>query len=98
MWRSLPMARTTTSPEFNPTRMRIVTPFAAHAVRVARHRRLHPKRRVACSKRVILVRNRCAEQRHDPVAHHPVHGALVPVDGLHHVLDDGVEELARLLW
>src|SRR5262249_45533096 len=38
-----------------------------------------------------------AEQRHDAVAHHLVDGALVPVDRLHHVLEDGIEELARLL-
>jgi hypothetical protein len=38
-----------------------------------------------------------AEEGHDPVAHHLVHGALVTMYRLHHVLEDGVEELARLL-
>ena len=46
---------------------------------------------------MILMGERGAEERHDPVAHHLVDGALVAVDRLHHVLEDGVEELARLL-
>jgi hypothetical protein len=33
---------------------------------------------------VILVGQRCAEQRHDPIAHHLVDGAFIAVDGLHH--------------
>ena len=68
-----------------------------HARGVSLHRLLHPQRGVARAHRVILVRQRGAEQRHDPVAHHLVHRALVPVDGLHHVLDDGVEQLAGVL-
>ena len=44
------------------------------------------------------MRERCAEQRHDPVAHDLVDRALVPVDRLHHPLEHRVEELARLLW
>ena len=98
MCRSLPMARTTTSPEFSPTRMRTATPCArAHALGVPLHRLLHPERRVARPHGVILVGERRAEERHDAVAHHLVHGALVAVDRLHHVLEHGVEELARLL-
>jgi hypothetical protein len=46
---------------------------------------------------VILVCERRAEERHDAVAHHLVDGALVVVDGLHHQLEDGVQDLARLL-
>ena len=46
---------------------------------------------------MVLVGDRRAEQRHDPVAHHLVDGALVAVDGLHHPLEDRVEELPRLL-
>src|SRR5262249_17938004 len=34
---------------------------------------------------------------HDAVPHDLVDGALVAVDGLHHPLQDGVEQLARLL-
>ena len=46
---------------------------------------------------MVLVGERRAEQRHDAVAHHLVDRALVAVDGLHHPLEDGIEELARLL-
>ena len=69
----------------------------SHALGVPLHRLLHPERRIARAHRVVLVRQGRAEERHDPVAHDLVHGALVAVDGLHHVLEHGVEELARLL-
>jgi hypothetical protein len=46
---------------------------------------------------VILVGQRGAEEGHDAVAHHLVHGALVAVDGLHHQLENGIQELVRLL-
>ena len=92
------MARTTTSPELSPTRIWIGTPVRAEdPLRVLRDRLLHPERRVARAHRVVLVGERRAEERHDPVAHHLVHRALVAVDGLHHPLEHGVEELARLL-
>jgi hypothetical protein len=74
-----------------------------HAVRasrllgVARHRLLHPERRVARPHGVILVGQRGAEERHDPVAHDLVDRALVAMHGLHHAFEDGVEELARVL-
>ena len=67
------------------------------ALGMALHPLLHAQRRVAGAHGVILVGEGRAEQRHDPVAHHLVDGALVVVDGLHHVLEDRVEELARLL-
>ncbi len=70
---------------------------ARDAGRVASHGVLHPERRVARPHGVILVCERGAEQGHDPVAHDLVHRPLVPVDGLHHPLQDGVEKLARLL-
>jgi hypothetical protein len=38
---------------------------------------------VASAHRMVLVGYRRAEQRHDPVAHHLVHGALVAVDRFH---------------
>ena len=92
------MERTTTSPELRPTRIWIGTPSTVRTpVGVSLHRLLHPQRGVAGAHRVVLVRQRRAEQRHDPVAHHLVDGALVAVDGLHHVLEHGVEELAGLL-
>ena len=46
---------------------------------------------------MIFVGKWRTEERHDPVAHHLVHGALVAVDGLHHPFEYGVENLARLL-
>src|SRR5215813_6166448 len=40
---------------------------------------------------------RRAEQRHDPITHHLVHRALVPVHRVHHQLEHRVENLSRLL-
>ena len=58
---------------------------------------LHVERRVARADGVVLVGDRRAEERHDPVAHHLVHRALVAVDRGHHVLEHRVQELPRLL-
>jgi hypothetical protein len=46
---------------------------------------------------VVFVGHRRAEERHDPVPHDLVHGPLVAVDGLHHPLEDGVEQGPGLL-
>jgi hypothetical protein len=46
---------------------------------------------------MVLVGERRAEQRHDPVAHDLVDGALVAMHSFHHPLEDGVEEFPRLL-
>ena len=46
---------------------------------------------------MVLVGHGRAEERHDPVAHDLVDGALVAVDGLHHPLEDRIEELPGLL-
>ena len=47
---------------------------------------------------MILVGERRAEEGHDPVAHNPVHGALVAVDRLDHAFEHRVEEeLLRIL-
>ena len=46
---------------------------------------------------MILVGERRAEQRHDPVAHHLVDRALVVMHRLHHAFEHGIEDLARLL-
>jgi len=70
---------------------------ATHVLGVALHGLLHAKGGVARTHRVVLVGKRRAEQRHDPVAHHLVDGALVAVHGFHHQLEHGVEYLARLL-
>ena len=60
-------------------------------------RLLHPEARIARPHRVILVRQWRAEQGHDAVAHHLIDRALVVVDGVHHVREDRVQDLARLL-
>ena len=46
---------------------------------------------------MIFMGNGRAEEGHDAIAHDLVDGALVAVDGLHHALQDRVEELAGLL-
>ncbi len=46
---------------------------------------------------VVLPGDRRTEERHDPVAHDLVHRAAVLLDGLAHVLEDRIEELARFL-
>jgi hypothetical protein len=73
-------------------------PFSLpHTVGVPFHRFLHPEGGIARADCVILVGHGCPEQRHNPVAHHLVDGAFVVMDGLHHPLQDRVEDLARLL-
>ena len=66
-------------------------------VRISRDGLLHPERRITSAHGMILMGERRAEERHDAVAHHPVHGALVAVDRLHHAFEHGVEELLRIL-
>ena len=46
---------------------------------------------------MIFVREWSSEQRHDAVAHDPVHHALIMVDGFEHVVENGVEELLCFL-
>ena len=92
------MVRTTTSPEFNPTRISSEMPVGApDAFRISANRRLHVERGIAGTHGVVLMGDRRAEERHDPVAHHLVDRALVAVDGLHHPLEHRVEDLARFL-
>ena len=64
---------------------------------IALYRFLHPQGRVARPYGMVLVGERRAEQRHDAVAHDLIDRALVAVHGLHHVLEDRIEELTRLL-
>ena len=68
-----------------------------HLVGPAAHAVLHAQGGVAGADGVVLVGQRRAEERHDPVAHDLVHGALVPVDGLQHALEDRVEQVPRVL-
>jgi len=46
---------------------------------------------------VVVVGDGSAEERHYAIAHNLVDGALVAMDGLHHPLKHGVQDLARLL-
>src|SRR5262249_59089040 len=62
----------------------------ARVCRVALHGLLHAEGGVAGAYRVVLVGHRRAEERHDPVAHHLVHGALVVVHGFDHALEHGL--------
>jgi hypothetical protein len=64
---------------------------AAHLPGMPLHRLLHPEGSVAGPNGVILVGQRRPEEGHDAVTHHLVHGALVMVDRLHHVMEDRVE-------
>jgi hypothetical protein len=68
---------------------------ATQLVRVTAHGFLHPERGIACAHGVILVREGSTEQGHDAIAHHLIDGALVVVDGTHHALENGIEDLAR---
>jgi hypothetical protein len=56
-------------------------------------RSIKVERGVARSHRVVLVGHGRPEERHDPVAHDLIHRPLVPMDGLDHSLEDGVQEL-----
>ena len=64
---------------------------------VAFDRVLHPEGRVAGPHGVILVGEGCPEERHDAVAGDLVHGPFVPVNRLHHALEDRVEKLPGVL-
>jgi hypothetical protein len=68
-----------------------------HPLGVAADRRLQVKGGIAGPDGVVLVGHRGAEQGHDPVAHDLVDGALVAVDGVHHPLEDGIEQPPGLL-
>ncbi len=58
---------------------------------------LHPQRRITSAHGMILVGDRRAEEGHNPIAHNPVHGALIAVDRLDHAFEHRVEELLRVL-
>ena len=65
-------------------------------VAVMAHEVLHGERGARGAHRVVLRSDRRAKQRHDPVAHHLAHRTAVLLDGLAHVLEHGIEQLARL--
>src|SRR5204863_5143700 len=57
----------------------------------------HAEGGVAGPYRVVFQSERSPEEAHDPVAHDLVHRALVAVDGFHHHLKYGIEQLAGIL-
>ena len=70
--------------------------LAAQPLGVAPPAFLHPQR---CEQRplgVVFVSQRCAEQREDAVAHGLCHVALVAMDRVHHELECGVDDRARV--
>src|SRR5215813_7240115 len=69
---------------------------ASHFFAILLHALLHSERGIASPHSVVLVGNRGAKKRHDPVAHHLIDSTLVAVHGLHHVREHRVEELACL--
>ena len=70
---------------------------AVHLLRVLAHPLLHAQGGIARAHGVLLMRDRRPEERHDAVAHHLVHRALVVVRGLDHPLEHRVEQASRVL-
>ena len=98
MCRSLPMARTTTSPELRPDAdLHRQAMGAAHLLGIGPHRGLHGQGGVAGAHGVVLMGQRGAKQRHDAIAHDLVDRAFIAVHGVHHAFQRRVEELPGLL-
>ena len=57
------------------------------------HGRLHGQRRIAGAQGVVFVGNGGAKQGHNAIAEHLIHRALEAVHGVHHEVDDGIQEL-----
>jgi hypothetical protein len=66
-----------------------------HRLTVAANSLLHGQGRIARAHGMIFMGNGRAEQGHNPVAHHLVHRALEAVHGVHHQLNNRVQELLR---
>jgi hypothetical protein len=66
---------------------------AADLFRVAAQSCLHGEGGVTRPHRVILVGYRSAKERHDAIAHDLVDRAFVAVDGVHHALQRGIQEV-----
>ena len=70
---------------------------ALNFLRIALYRLLHPQPCVAAADAVILVRERCSEQRLDPVACDIDDSPLVALDGFHHSLQDRIQQFMCFL-
>src|SRR5262249_21780410 len=64
---------------------------------ISRDGLLHSERRITRAHGMILVGDGRAEEGHNPIAHNPVHGALIVVDRLDHAFEHRIEELLRVL-
>ena len=71
--------------------------FLAHCFGVVGEGLLDRQGRIAAADGVVLQSQWRTEQGHDPVAHDLVDGSLVTMDGVHHPLEDGIEDSACLL-
>ena len=65
---------------------------AAHLFGIAAHGVLHGQRRITGTRSMVFVGQRRPEQRHDAVAEHLVHRALVAVHGVHHGVQGRVQD------
>src|SRR5216684_1029270 len=71
--------------------------FGTLAVGVAADFLLHPQRRIERALRMVLMRNRRAEQREDAVARRLHHVAVVTMGRIDHQLQRRVDDRARFL-
>jgi hypothetical protein len=70
---------------------------AADLLVVALNGLLHGERGIAGPHGIVPMGDGGAKQRHNAIAEHLVDRPLIPMDGRHHPLQHGVEELARFL-
>ena len=70
---------------------------ALHLNGILLHGRLHTQGGVAGAHRVVLMRQRRPKQGHNAITHHLIDGAFVLVDGRHHAVEHGIEQVPRLL-
>ena len=68
----------------------------AHLTAVGANRGLHRQCGITRAHGMVLVRQRRTEYRHDAVAHHMVHRAFIAVHGFHYLVDNRIDDLARL--
>jgi hypothetical protein len=81
---------------FTPTRLERQVASLAQLGRIASQLFLHPQCGVECALRMVLVRDRRAEQREDAVAGALHHVAIVAADRVDHQLESRIDDCARL--
>ena len=86
-------------PSIEPDADLYIEPLApSQLLRISSNRVLHPHRRITGPRRMVLMRQRRAKERHNPIAQDLVEGPLVAVDGLDQEVQHRIEEPPRLLW